>query len=106
MEDIKQLLNSYEKKKFDDILDKFGFLYAIAELAYDLRRYDTGGELYNIGRDYAGEEYWEKFLTSSGGVSAGPVGGGGGVGRELLEIYNKRHYCDYSYDGYYKFNAY
>ena len=96
MEDIKQLdlitklLNSYEKKKFDEILDKFGFLYAIAELAYDLRRYDTGGELYNIGRDYEGEKDWEKFLS--------------GVGPELLEIYNKRNYY-YSYDGYYKFNA-
>ena len=92
---VSKLLNSYEKKKFDDIFDKYGFLYAIAELAYDLRRYDTGGDSYNIGRDYAGEEYWEKFLTSAGGV-----------GPELLEIYNKRHYCDYSYDGYYKFNAY
>ena len=45
LDTISKLLNSYEKNKFNDILLKFGFLHAIAELAFDLRRYDTGGDL-------------------------------------------------------------
>ena len=88
---VNELLDTYEKSKFNDILLKFGFPHAIAELAFDLRSYDTGGDLYNIGRDYKGEEEWKKFLSI-----AKP---------ELLEIYEKRPYYNYSYDGYYKFSA-
>ena len=91
MEMVNGLLNQYEKSKFYDILEKFGLLHAIAELVFDLRRYDTGGDLYNIGRDYKGEEEWKKFVSI-----AKP---------ELLEIYEKRPYSNYSYDGYYKFCA-
>ena len=93
LDTITKLLNSYEKIKFNDILHKFGFLHAIAELAFDLRRYDTGGDLYNIGRDYEGEKDWQKFLSS-----AKP---------ELLEIYDNTNFvCDYAYDGFYKFCAF
>ena len=67
-------------------------LYSIANLAYELRRYDIGGELYNFGRDLIGEKHWINFLSF-----AKP---------ELLEIYEADHYhYDYNYDHYYKYNA-
>ena len=53
-------------------------LYSIANLAYELRLYYIGRELYNFGRDLIGEIHWINFLTF-----AKP---------ELLEIYGAGHY--------------